>query len=191
MAVARLQRHVSHCIMRPVPESSWSIPKRTNREMKCKCGYRFSGSLHPKRCGFKSYAVIRDKDYQKVLALEAKIITASKGAKKLSLIGNASKHIGSLLECPQCSRLLFLKPNGRTSLEGPSFYVAEDLSRGAEYRWQNRPLRNQKFLVERRMQLLDFRLLPAFSGLFQPFQSQPSLTGVILTRAMKGDFWLT
>jgi hypothetical protein len=42
-----------------------------------------------------------------------------------------------------------------------------------------------------RTQPLDFRLLPAFSGLFQPFQSQPSVTGLILMRAMKGDLVLT
>ena len=99
--------------------------------MKCKCGYRFSGTVDLKRRKFESYAVICDKDYQKFVALEAKIIRSPKGIKKLSLIGNASKHIGSLLECPQCSRLLFLKPSGRAFRTRPSFYAREEVSRGA------------------------------------------------------------
>jgi hypothetical protein len=35
------------------------------------------------------------------------------------------------------------------------------------------------------VQLLDFSPFSAFSGLFQPFQSQPSLTGAILMPAAR------
>ena len=78
--------------------------------MRCKCGYSFSSEAAKSDRKVESFAVIRDRDYQAFLKSESQIL-ASKGQQaKLRAIADSSELVGSLMECPQCSRTLFLKP---------------------------------------------------------------------------------
>ena len=74
--------------------------------MRCKCGYVFSGTDRK----FESFAVIHDRDYQAFLESERQVSAAGSEAAKLKAVLHSSQFVGSLMECPRCSRTLFLKP---------------------------------------------------------------------------------
>jgi hypothetical protein len=80
--------------------------------MRCKCGFNFSVVER----SFESYAVARDSDYAAFLKSERRIQTAKTQSAKLRAIARSSELVGSLLECPQCSRILLLKPGGEQAL---------------------------------------------------------------------------
>lgn len=78
--------------------------------MRCKCGYSFSQEVLGKdACGRQSYAVINDKHYRAFIRMEAKVLQA-RGEEKQRAIARSAKYVGSLHECPQCSRLLLVRP---------------------------------------------------------------------------------
>ena len=77
--------------------------------MHCKCGYNFSGKTRLKR-EFKSFAVIDDENYRKFLKSELRVLQAKDLKAKLQAIYRSSKLVGSLFECPKCSRLMLRKP---------------------------------------------------------------------------------
>jgi hypothetical protein len=78
--------------------------------MRCKCGYSFSSEAAKPDRKFESFAVVRDRYYQAFLKSESRVL-ASKGEQaKMREIAHSSELVGSLMECPQCSRTLFLKP---------------------------------------------------------------------------------
>ena len=92
--------------------------------MKCKCGYRFAFTSSLKEREFETFAVIRSKNYRKVLALETRIGRSPNGEKRLSLLAKASRYVDSLIECPRCSRLLFVR-NGVDGEAGTTCYRKE------------------------------------------------------------------
>ena len=94
--------------------------------MRCLCGYKFS----PRSEGappYESYAIVDNKDYGKFIKLETKITHATDGSAALAAISRSSMYVGSLLECPKCSRLLLLKPVGSSSGRDVIFYQRESL----------------------------------------------------------------
>ena len=79
--------------------------------MQCKCGYCFAQErLKGNSQAFESYAVVNNKNYRLFIRSEIKAVQASDREKRLAAIARSSRHVGSLLECPQCSRILLLKP---------------------------------------------------------------------------------
>ncbi len=74
--------------------------------MRCKCGYVLSCVGR----GFDSHVVVADRDYPAFLKSERRVLAAKTQAAKLRAIARSSELSGLLLECPQCARLLFLKP---------------------------------------------------------------------------------
>lgn len=94
--------------------------------MRCKCGYSFSQKItaSPRQC--ESYALVNDKNYQAFLKSEIGVIQAGNERTKMCAIARSSKYLGSLLECPQCSRLVLLKPNGKSPRRGPIFFKREN-----------------------------------------------------------------
>ena len=88
----------------------------------CKCGYTFlATSIRSRK--FASYAVVRDKDYQRFLKAEVRVLQAPAELEaKLRAIGKSSKLVGSLLECPDCARLLLWTPGGGSK----AYYSRED-----------------------------------------------------------------
>ena len=77
----------------------------------CKCGYTFlATSIRSRK--FASYAVVRDKDYQRFLKAEVRILQAPDEPTKMRPHAQCSKLVGSLLECPDCARLLLWTPGG-------------------------------------------------------------------------------
>ena len=93
--------------------------------MICKCGYKFSFEPRPSWRKFVSYAVVRDKDYRSFLNSEIQVMKASNKAKNLPSIGEAAKLVGSLIECPQCLRLLLFRPGKEVSKNTPLFFMPE------------------------------------------------------------------
>lgn len=79
----------------------------------------------PSERQFVSYAVVRDKNYRTFLNSEIQVIKTLNEAKKLSLIGEAAKLVGFLIECPQCLRLLLFRPGNEVSKNTPLFFVPE------------------------------------------------------------------
>jgi len=97
---------------------------------KCKCGYDFlQQQVHGGVTGFESYALIDDKNYRLFLRSEMKVIRADNEAARLRAIGRSSRYVGSVLECPKCSRLLLFKPGGDSPGGGPILYKREEDSR--------------------------------------------------------------
>jgi hypothetical protein len=78
--------------------------------MRCKCGYVFSGEVGDPDWKYESFAVIRDRDYQAFLKLEMRVLGSKGEQAMMRAIAHSSRLVGSLTECPQCSRTLFLKP---------------------------------------------------------------------------------
>ncbi len=78
--------------------------------MYCKCGYQFN--LRTLRKAFKSYFVVEEKKYISYLKCEMRVLRARTEKTKVEAISIASTYTGGIYICPQCSRLLFLKPKG-------------------------------------------------------------------------------
>jgi hypothetical protein len=92
--------------------------KQTGR--RCKCGYVFA-RLANRRRQFASFAVVSDQNYQRFLRAEVRVLRAADGPAQLRAIARSAKYVGSLLECPDCGRLLFASPGG----DSEAFYVRE------------------------------------------------------------------
>jgi hypothetical protein len=78
--------------------------------MRCKCGYSFSSEAAKPNRKFESFAVVRDRDYQAFLKSESRVLASKSEQAKMLVIAHSSELVGSLMECPQCSRTLLLKP---------------------------------------------------------------------------------
>lgn len=89
---------------------------------RCRCGNTFSLAAPLGRRTFNSFAVVNDKVYSRFLRAESRVLLATETASKARAVASASVFVGSLLECPECGRLLLRKPN-RTSV---AFYLRED-----------------------------------------------------------------
>jgi len=89
---------------------------------RCKCGYVFAPVVPIRSRKFQSFAVVSDKDYQRFLRAESRMLRAAAGSAKLRATARSSKLVGSVLECPDCGRLLFATPGGKSK----AFYMKED-----------------------------------------------------------------
>jgi len=80
--------------------------------MTCTCGYSFAKAMlrrlkaNKKGPPFKSYALIHNDDYRRVMKLDAKVLAAKTES-------TSSKYVGTAMTCPKCARLTVLMP--RTS----------------------------------------------------------------------------
>ncbi len=92
----------------------------------CRCGYTFSLNAPAAQREFESYALVRDKDYGKFLESERKARQSGCESERLRAIARSSRHVGSVLECPKCSRLLLVKPNARGATKVATFYLKDD-----------------------------------------------------------------
>jgi hypothetical protein len=88
----------------------------------CKCGYTFSYATPIDRRNFRSFAIISDKDYQRFLKSEVKVLAALDGETKLRAIAKSSRYVGSLIECPECKRVLLTLPDQSPK----AYYPVED-----------------------------------------------------------------
>ena len=102
------------------------IPSRGRDGMRCKCGYSFSRGMTKKKRGYESFAVVSDSSYQTFLQSEIKVLRARTDHTKLRAILDSSQFVGTLFECPKCSRLLLLKPPASSSEDELEFYVKEN-----------------------------------------------------------------
>lgn len=85
----------------------------------CKCGFVFEYFQKRK---FNSFAVVNDKDYQRFLRAENRVSRAVDETEKLRAMGRSARFVGSMLECPECGRLLLIMPNAASS----AYYSKEE-----------------------------------------------------------------
>jgi hypothetical protein len=71
---------------------------------------------------FESFAVINDRNYERLVKAEVGVLSAVGEAAKLRAIFRASKLVGSLLGCPDCGRFLLVTPGGTAE----ALYLRED-----------------------------------------------------------------
>ena len=71
---------------------------------------------------FQSFVVVSDADYQRFLKAESCVLQAVSQPAKLRAVARSSQLVGSLLECPDCGRLLLTKPDG----DSDGFYSRDD-----------------------------------------------------------------
>jgi hypothetical protein len=88
--------------------------------MICKCGYNFAEH------GQHSYAVVNDADYPTFLQSEIKAAQANNDEDTLTGLSESSQYVGCLLECPECGRLLLIKPSSVTEDPQKEFYVKDE-----------------------------------------------------------------
>lgn len=91
--------------------------KKSNEQstvLHCKCGYRFAVSKPARRRSFQSFAVICDKHYERFLSIESRVLAATNEKEKMRAIAQASELVGSLFVCPECGRLTFRSPGGKS-----------------------------------------------------------------------------
>ena len=94
----------------------------------CDCGYEFLAmSILTRK--YRSFGIINDRDYQRFVKFEVRVAEASEPAGKLRAIAKSSKYIGSVLECPDCGRLLVNMPG-----EDRSVYTLSRESNAGERR---------------------------------------------------------
>ena len=90
------------------------MPYEREDAMQCQCGYDFVQERINMSTGdseaFDSYAVVNDKYYRMFIRSEIKAVQARDKAKKQAAIARSSTYVGSLFACPQCSRIVLLKP---------------------------------------------------------------------------------
>lgn len=101
-------------------------PSKGKNGMRCKCGYSFSGEAIKRRRKFESFAVVNNRDYQAFLKSESRVLRARGQLARLRAIARSSEYVGCLLECPECSRVLLLKPSAGSSDGGATFYMREE-----------------------------------------------------------------
>jgi hypothetical protein len=89
---------------------------------RCKCGYTFSLATPLGRRGFNSFAVVNDRSYSRFFRAEVRVLRASDGPSKARTVASASALVSSLLECPECGRLLLRRPDGASE----SFYLRDN-----------------------------------------------------------------
>lgn len=98
--------------------------------MRCKCGYDFGKKrLDECRTGvrqFTSYAVVNHEDYKTFLKLEVKVLKCRTERTKLAAIARSAEYVGCLLECPQCARLVLLRPEPQDTEDGPEYYRKDE-----------------------------------------------------------------
>jgi hypothetical protein len=88
----------------------------------CQCGYTFAYATPFGRRKFKSFAVVNDKDYQRFLKSEVKVLAALNAEAKMRAIAKSSQYVGALMECPECKRVLLTLPD-----QSPrAYYPVED-----------------------------------------------------------------
>jgi hypothetical protein len=75
----------------------------------CECGLNFAQAILDGR-EVESYAVIRDEDYQKVIAYESQTRSESDEEVISERIAEASIWVGTLQVCPECGTLSLSKP---------------------------------------------------------------------------------
>jgi len=94
--------------------------------MRCRCGYSFSRAATRQRKKFESFAVVNDRDYRAFLKLEIKASRARSDDARLRALASSAGYVGNLLECPECSRVLLLKPSAGGPDGSATFYVKEE-----------------------------------------------------------------
>jgi acetone carboxylase gamma subunit len=105
-------------------QASHPVAFKEQANMRCKCGYSFSAAVH--RNKFESFAVIDDRQYLEFLRSESKVLQARGEQATLREIARSSDYVGCLLECPECSRLLLLKPSAGSPESHRAFYTREE-----------------------------------------------------------------
>lgn len=77
----------------------------------CACGYKFAYATPIGRRKFRSFAIVSDKNYQRFLKSELSVLTALNVEAKMRAIAKSSQYVGSLIECPECERVLLTLPD--------------------------------------------------------------------------------
>lgn len=96
--------------------------------MLCKCGYSFSKAKieNNEDPGFESYALVNNEKYMTFLRREVKVLASSK-EDRMRAISNASQYAGSVMVCPECSRVTISWPGKpKTEHEGRECYRLEE-----------------------------------------------------------------
>ena len=89
---------------------------------RCKCGYFFSLTETGSKRKFESFAIVSDRDYQRFLRAENRVLRAKDEHAYFRAIGRSAELVGSLFECPDCGRILLTKPGGNPE----AFYMKEE-----------------------------------------------------------------
>ena len=75
----------------------------------CTCGFDYVKARLAGR-EFDSYAVIHGAGYRRVIKKEIAILSEKDKQKKVRLIANASRWVGSLMHCPECGAWMLALP---------------------------------------------------------------------------------
>jgi len=77
--------------------------------MECKCGFRFEQVTDLDARSYRSFAVIDDGDYAALLRAERRVLAAKGDAARLRALGSSAKYVATMMECPECSRLVLVQ----------------------------------------------------------------------------------
>lgn len=73
--------------------------------MQCRCDYEFDIRADIMEQPFRSFAVIEDRDYERVMRTERQMHAARRRDDKLRACADASQYVTTVFECPRCGRL--------------------------------------------------------------------------------------
>jgi len=96
--------------------------------MQCTCGYLYSKHISRGVRKFESYALVDRRDYLAFLRSEMKVLGARSAGSRLRAIARSAEYVGDLLECPNCSRLLLVKPHRTCRRQAALLYKKDESS---------------------------------------------------------------
>lgn len=77
--------------------------------MDCKCGFHFEQVADLDDRAYRSFAVVDDRDYLKLIRAERRVLDAKNDAAKLRSLSSSAKYVMPMLECPKCFRLVLVQ----------------------------------------------------------------------------------
>lgn len=74
--------------------------------MQCRCGYRFNFTRNQSTREFRTYALVDDEQWVRVMDLEQELLQVEDEDRQAELNSVIGRLVGSVIACPQCQRII-------------------------------------------------------------------------------------
>lgn len=85
--------------------------------MKCDCGYAFTLGAELADREHRSFGVVADRDWERMISLETQWLSETDPDKRRDHFDKSAELVGTLLECPRCQKLILIVNGERAVYE--------------------------------------------------------------------------